>query len=1225
MEENGKLYWEAGIDNSRLQQDGERAKQILQGIGTTATEAGKRSDAAMKALEQIVNEVTKSFTTQEDVVTALSAAYDQLTEEAKGLESSDQREFIDEVTDGLKELIAQIKNAGKEPQSAKQALREMTDELANMKLRGEENTEEYRQLLEKVGMLKDALMDTQQAVKGMASDTAALDSVLGAANLTAGGFSAIMGAMNLAGVGEDTKELAEAQKKLQAAIAITTGLQSVQNALQKQSALMLGIQKIQTLAAAKAENIKTAATGKGVIATKAATVAQALFNKVAMANPYVLLAMALVTVVGALVAFSKGSKEAKKREEELQKETERATERFNEFKSAVSSSVGRVVGQFSKLQAQWRKLRDEASKKKWIDDNATAFNSLGIKVNDVNSAEKVFVEQADAVIAALKAKAEAAAILELYAENYKKVVEAQLEADKKVKAAMNEPTSEFTAGSMFGSSIPERWREAGLDERGGDLEYEWGGGQSGAGWWKMTEQGAQKYYDYVRQQGQEEVSRVEAEGQAIYELWETAETKAEEAANAIQGLLTTTTTTTTTVDSTLADELKKARERAEDLENDNEADTVEGRVRKINTTYGRLIAEAARKAAEAENTELAGYYQRQVAALTERRRAEIQKVYDDEAKAAREAIDAILDKYTTYIDRRKAIIEQSESDIAKLREQYDSSEDQEERLRIERAIAEANQQQADALLDLEVEYGALNRAAQERSRLEQQLVIEQGKLYEALQAEDNEEEVERLRDEIERIRKQIKAIDDATEAATKETKDFIDAWREAAEEIKNADIGTQLETVTSLIEKLDSIEGNGGFGKIAEIIKRFTSMNPITAAFVTIVDFFVSDYEKNMERVNAIAEAKMQARLEALQAHYDELLGGSGNIFGQDVLESTRQYVQLLREIENRNKYAAARRAFGNHLDIEKILAGDYTGFNQQAVDKAMGYTSEKITFRTNKTFLGLFDEYMTFTDLSKQFGIELYDQYGNLNAELAQKILETYEGELLPSEKQFLEEVIQDSDAYKDALDGVANYISDLFGSVADTIADDFINSFLESGEAAVDFGAVVSDVSKQMVKDLVKSKILSAMDPFSEQINNIMTGDGTQEEKAAQIMAVFASMQEVMDGLAPDIQALLEGYQQFFNLGDEREGATKGIAQASQDSVDELNGRMTTVQGHTYSISENTKLLLQNTQNILESVMNIEQDTGDISSRLTRVETETSRMRSTLDDIRQNGIKIR
>ena len=48
----------------------------------------------------------------------------------------------------------------------------------------------------------------------------------------------------------------------------------------------------------------TAAQGKGIIATKAATIAQALFNAVAKANPYVLLATALITVVGALAAFA---------------------------------------------------------------------------------------------------------------------------------------------------------------------------------------------------------------------------------------------------------------------------------------------------------------------------------------------------------------------------------------------------------------------------------------------------------------------------------------------------------------------------------------------------------------------------------------------------------------------------------------------------------------------------------------------------------------------------------------------------------------------------------------------------------------------------------------------------------------------------------------------------------------------------------------------------------
>lgn len=612
---------------------------------------------------------------------------------------------------------------------------------------------------------------------------------------------------------------------------------------------------------------------------------------------------------------------------------------------------------------------------------------------------------------------------------------------------------------------------------------------------------------------------------------------------------------------------------------------------------------------------------------------DILKRYSEQAseiqrKANQQALKDMLSDYRSYENQRLSIQENFSRIIAEMEKSLEAVDengeliikDENERLMVQEAIILAKQKEADALLELDAEYGALNKVAQERNRLEQQLTVLQGKLYEALQNENNADEVANLRAEIERLRKKIKEIDDATEEATKTTKSLADSWKEMAEEIKNADIPTQLNAVGSFMEKMAEVEGTNGFSFLGKLVSGIATMD-----ISKIADAFIEDYEKNMERVNAVAEAKMQARLEAIRAHYDELLGGSGNIFGDDMLQGAQQYVQVLREIEHRNQYAAARRAFGNKLDVEKILAGDYTGYNKEAVDRAMGYNNEKITFRTDKTFLGLFDEYMSFKDLSEQLGIELYDKYGNLNAELAQKILDTYENELQPGEKEFLNQVIQDSEAYQEAMDGVANYISDLFGNVADGIADDFINSFLESGQAAVDFGSVVSDVAKQMVKDLVKSKILAAMDPFSEQINDIMTGDGSQEEKVAQIMAVFASMQEVMDGLTPEIQALLEGYQQFFDLGDDREGATKGIAQASQDSVDELNGRMTAVQGHTYSISENTKLLLENTQNILESVMHIEDNTGDMSSRLARVETETTRMRYTLDDLKQNGIKIK
>jgi len=65
--------------------------------------------------------------------------------------------------------------------------------------------------------------------------------------------------------------------------------------------------------------------------------------------------------------------------------------------------------------------------------------------------------------------------------------------------------------------------------------------------------------------------------------------------------------------------------------------------------------------------------------------------------------------------------------------------------------------------------------------------------------------------------------------------------------------------------------------------------------------------------------------------------------------------------------------------------------------------------------------------------------------------------------------------------------------------------------------------------------------------------------------------------------------------------------------------------VQGHTFSISENTKLLLATTNEILRSVMNIEGETAGFGARLERMEASTAAMRSTLDDIATRGVRLK
>lgn len=190
-----------------------------------------------------------------------------------------------------------------------------TKKLALLRLEGKQGTAEYQQLSKETAILKDAIADATAEIKNMASDTADLDAILSFTAGASGGFSAFTGAMELFGAESD--DVQEAQKKLQAAIAITTGVQAIQNTVQKQSSIMLGISRLQMAALSKAQVYNRLVTIQGTKATLSATVAQKAFNIIASANPYVLLALALTTVVGALVLFASNTDKAANSQQKL--------------------------------------------------------------------------------------------------------------------------------------------------------------------------------------------------------------------------------------------------------------------------------------------------------------------------------------------------------------------------------------------------------------------------------------------------------------------------------------------------------------------------------------------------------------------------------------------------------------------------------------------------------------------------------------------------------------------------------------------------------------------------------------------------------------------------------------------------------------------------------------------------------------------------------------------
>lgn len=212
---------------------------------------------------------------------------------------------------------------------------------------------------------------------------------------------------------------------------------------------------------------------------------------------------------------------------------------------------------------------------------------------------------------------------------------------------------------------------------------------------------------------------------------------------------------------------------------------------------------------------------------------------------------------------------------------------------------------------------------------------------------------------------------------------------------------------------------------------------------------------------------------------------------------------------------------------------------------------------------------------------------------------------------------------------DMVEEIIGGSAADIASQLGDAFVEAFRAGEDAAEAWHEKVNDIVSDVVKQMLVKKLLE--EPLGEifdrykskwftdgRFNGIDAVNDSMTGFAGELNVLFDAFAEGMDAIPEDLKDILLGEA-------ERSASDKGIASASQESVDELNGRMTAVQGHTYSISENTKILVSNTSAILRSVQSIEESTDSMNDRLSNVETSLSSVKNTVNDIALKGIKIR
>lgn len=370
-------------------------------------------------------------------------------------------------------------------------------------------------------------------------------------------------------------------------------------------------------------------------------------------------------------------------------------------------------------------------------------------------------------------------------------------------------------------------------------------------------------------------------------------------------------------------------------------------------------------------------------------------------------------------------------------------------------------------------------------------------------------------------------------------------------------------------------------------------------------------------------DEKKQEEIEYLQGRIDQL---QWELDHQEIGRVQLQYGTAISQLNQALKQSRLELAKGQRgLQLINTLIGKASR-NQEL----MQTTAEKLALAYGT---------MAYT-ADKALGAEKYKQANDQLKNLAQQqILLQEQINAEASKKDSDDGAIQEwknkiEELGLQAIELINEMVEDIIGDtstgIAEKLADAFIDAFQAGEDAAKAWHDKVNDIVADILKRMLVQKYLE--EPLGEifdkykkrwfpngQFAGLDAITGSMQDFAASLNEQIDVFQKAMDSLPDDIKTYFTGDDS------DREASQKGIATASQDSVDELNGRMTAVQGHTFSISENTKLLVANTQAILRSVMNIETETEGFGARLGRMEDNIKEMNNTLDDIATKGIKLK
>lgn len=1124
-------------------------------------------DIRMK--QNVSEEGKKATKAVGDLDDAAAKAGDVLKEKISG-----QRQLIKELEADIAKIQKAYERAtpgrakmemGQELGAAKRALEEESDALTLLEGQVEKTAEKHTMLRTEVMNAKDELARLEMAGKRGSAEWDTAAAKLGHLNDQMKDTNQVAGI--LADDEKKFKAVASGVAGIAGAMSAAVGVASlfgaeqeelarIQTRLQSVMAITIGLQQVaealnkdsyfSVVLLSKAKTMLAAANLRVATSLGISTAAAQAFT-IAITGGLIIAVTAVVAGISLLISKQKESAKAAK-----------------EFSNKVAQSASEPVAKIESLSQKWSSLGENMKdKKKFVDENKKSFEDLGVEVTNVADAENLLVTNKDAFIESLVAKARAAAGMELAAETYKKALAKMMEAEGMNKTVdVYTPTAgqSLTGGGTIGKSTVSNSARL------------------------KVESDAKKLYNtgdkYIKQANEESEKSAAALSKARIKSYnneasarEKANSKAEKGAKAEYD-----------AQKELMDQLAELRRQNAALEIDQMQDGLKKRLKQIDAERDQELAavtkkqqeilskynesDAGKKNPQTEIKNIPGIDPKTLEAIEAEKLKITGAAEKQRVQAAADANAEIVKLANSYADERTRIALQYDEDITRL---------------------EAAGQTAAA---------AAARAERDRSISDTTAeMITSTELYKTASDDKLQISAETTAKLIEEIKKRIEAEIKAGNLSKEKGKEMLNDLNKTgissqADKNKNNPFAQLITGVGDYKKALEGVKAAKAGGASAEEVAKLEaaannalkSTAAAAGAALQGAQQILGSVVDGLDQLGMLSEEEKEMANQAIG-----MIGGAANLATGIASGNPVQIIQgsidlivnaiKLFDKKSRDIEKAQKKHLQNVSDLERT----YTRL-QRAVDKALGtdvYGAQKALIENNKK------------------------QIAEYEAWIAQ--------ERKKKKKKQDEEAIKDKlDKIQELKNNTEDQVQAITESLAQTnakdlagqLADALVSAFQNGEDAAVAMGNVVNDVLRNAVVNSLKLQFLEK--PLDEAVKYLgeAMNDGPPSDAEKK---VFGSM---VTTAGNNFNNALAAYDEILGATDAaRSGASKGIATADQDSIDELNGGVYALRAGVADIrnSSRDQLLVQRT----------------ISSQLDRIANNTEHLKDIAKDI--NDIKVK